>query len=192
MNDRQQNNGQQKNRTNKIGHRGHKHNNKKNFSNKKRNPQSASAGASSSASGGSSRNRRPKSLTPSRILQKYENLMEQHLIARKKYFEIYGRITGKQFEKVESNFNTTLTAISDFLKTLKDWQKEILDKKLNFYPEDRQYSSTHNLEPVGESVDYEGDFEDPHLLPTQKNHQWSHDTEESVGTYEDYKKYKGL
>lgn len=138
------------------------------------------------------RNRRPKSLTPNRILQKYENLMEQHAIARKKYFEMHGRIAGKQLQKVENNFTKTLVAIKDFVEGLKDWQKEILDKKLNFYPEDRQFSTTHELEPVGDKVDFDGEFEDPHLLETQKNHQWSNDTEESSGSMEDYNKYKGI
>lgn len=172
------NNRRRRNPNNKGGNRGPKHNNNKgNFKGKRNN---------------NNRNRRPKSLTPSRILQKYENLMEQHIIARKKYFEVFGRITGKQFAKVENNFNRTLKAIVDYKNSLKDWQKEVLDKKLDFYPEDRQYSTTHELEPVGDQVEFEGTFEDPHLLPTQKDHQWSNDTEESSGTMEDYKAYKGI
>ena len=75
---------------------------------------------------------------------------------------------------------------------LKDWQKEVLDKKLDFYPADRQFTTTHDLEPVGDEVSFEGDFEDPHLLPTQKNHEWTTDTEESSGTYDDYNAYKGI
>jgi len=176
------NNRRKKNPNSKSSNRGPKHNSKN----------ASATGSSKESKKNSNRNRRPKSLTPSRVLQKHENLMEQHIIARKKYFEMYGRITGKQFDKIEQNFNKTLKAIVDYKNTLKDWQKEVLDKKLDFYPADRQFTSTHDLEPVGDEVSFEGDFEDPHLLPTQKNHEWSTDTEESSGTYDDYKAYKGI
>ncbi len=176
------NNRRKKNPNNKNSNRGPRHNNKK--------PAAASGGYKGKRN--SNRNRRPKSLTPSRVLQKYENLMEQHAIARKKYFEVFGRITGKQFDKVQQNFNKTLKAIVDYKNSLKDWQKEVLDKKLDFYPPDRQYTTTHELEPVGDEVPFEGDFEDPHLLVTQKEHEWSNDKEESSGTYDDYKAYKGI
>lgn len=169
------NNRRRRNPNNKGGNRGPKHNKNNNYNNKRN----------------SNRNRRPKSLTPSRILQKYENLMEQHVIARKKYFEVFGRITGKQFQKIENNFNRTLKAIVEYKDSLKDWQQEVLDKKLNFYPKDTQYSQAHQDEQALE-VEFEGIFEDPHLLPTQKEHLWSNDTEESVGTIDDYKAYKGI
>ena len=177
------NNKKRRNNNNRNRNRNNKHNNRNNGN-------SGAGGYKSKRQG--NRNRRPKSLTPSRILQKYENLMEQHAIARKKYFEMYGRVEGKQLNRVEHNFQKTLVAIKEFVDSLKDWQKEVLDKKLNFYPEDRQYSSTHDLEPVGDQVDFEGEFEDPHLLETQKNHEWSNDTEQSEGTMDDYNKYKGI
>lgn len=139
-----------------------------------------------------SRNRRPKTLTPARILQKYDNLLDQHIVARRKFFEVHGRVSGKQLEKIEHNFNKTLKALYEYRDTLqKDWQQEVLKEKVDLYPEDRQFTQTHQLEPVGDAVDFEGDFEDPHLLPTQKATEWANDTEESVGTMEDYNKYKG-
>lgn len=160
--------------------------------NSKRSPSKSSNKAKNFNSSGSGRNRRPKSLTPNRVVQKYENLMEQHVIARKKYFEMHGRVSGKQLEKIEKNFNRTLLAIFEFKDSLKPWQKDVLDNKFNLYPEDRQYSRTHDLAPSGEPVDFQGKFEDPHLLESQKNHQWTSDTEESQGTIDDYNKYKGI
>ena len=139
-----------------------------------------------------SRNRRPKTLTPARILQKYDNLLDQHIVARRKFFEVHGRLTGKQLEKVEHNFNKTLKALYEYRDSLqKDWQKEVLKEIAVLYPEDRQFTTTHELEPIGESVPFEGEFEDPHLLPTQKATEWASDTEESIGTMDDYKQYKG-
>lgn len=152
----------------------------------------ASGGAKTGAGKAQNRNRRPKSLTPARILQKYDNLLEQHIVARRKYYEMHGRAQGRQLEKIESNFMKTLDSLRRFEEGLKDWQLEVLKDKIDSYPADRQYSATHGLEPKGEDVPFSGEFEDPHLLPTQKEADFSEDTEESVGTIEDYKTYKGL
>ena len=153
---------------------------------------STSAGGSTGSSKGQNRNRRPKSLTPARILQKYDNLMEQHIVARRKYFEMHGRAQGKQLDKIEANFQKSLDSLRRFEEGLKDWQLEVLKEKIDAYPEDRQFSSTHDLSPKGEEVSFSGEFEDPHLLPTQIEADFSGDTEESIGTMEDYKNYKGL
>lgn len=138
-----------------------------------------------------SKNRRPKTLTPSRIIQKYDNLMEQYIIARNKFFNIFGRNSTKQLSKVEKNYHTSLHNLRKFELELKeDWQRDVLNNKVNGLPEDRQYSTEHGLEPKGEQVSHVGEFEDPHLLPTQKATNWAEDTEESEGTMEDYKRYK--
>lgn len=139
----------------------------------------------------SNKNRRPKTLTPARVLQKYDNLLEQHLIARKKYSEVHGRLAGKQLAKVVANLEKSRKNLYNYESTLNlDWQKEVIAKRVNLYPEDRQFSTTHELEPVGDEVSFEGDFEDPHLLPAQIDNSWSDDTEESSGSMEDYEKYK--
>ena len=85
-----------------------------------------------------------------------------------------------------------MEAIRRFETNLKDWQIEVLKEKIDRYPADRQFSATHGLEPKGEEVPFAGDFEDPHMLPTQIEADYSNDTEESIGTIEDYKNYKGL
>lgn len=139
----------------------------------------------------SSKNRRPKSLSPSRVLQKYDNLLEQHLIARKKYFEMHARVGGKQLEKIKSNLERTLEELRKFERSSKDWQQELLNQKINPYPEDNQFSSEHEL-PEVEYVPFDGDYDDPHLLVTQKSQDWSEDTQESEGTMEDYYNYKGI
>jgi hypothetical protein len=138
----------------------------------------------------SNKNRRPKALTPSRILQKYDNMMEQYITSRKKYFELYGRSAVKQIGKVKKNYDTALKTIRDFEINLVDWQKEVLDKKINSYPHDREYTKVNNIEPVGDTVAFTGTFEDPHLLDCQKAEKWAEDTEESSGSIEDYQKYK--
>ncbi len=138
------------------------------------------------------KNRRPKTLTPSRILQKYDNLLEQYLVARKKFNDVYGRGKEKQLEKVERNYQQALKNLRAFENGLLDWQKEVLKGKIDAYPADRQYTTEHNLEPKGDEVSFVGEFEDPHLLESQKGHEWTSDSEETEGTMDDYYKYKGI
>ena len=170
---------------NKNRRRGRNHNRPNNNNTKKTN-------SNSRRKGGQNRNRRPKSLSPIRILQKYDNLMEQYIVARKKFFELFGRANGKQLDKAQSNYDKTLRDLRNFESGLKDWQKEVLQKKVDMYPMDLHYSSLNSIEPKAEMVPFSGEFEDPHLLPTQKAEDWQADTEESVGTMDDYYHYKGI
>lgn len=140
-----------------------------------------------------SKNRRPKKLTPTRVLIKYQNLMDQYLTARKKFFDIHGVKNPQQVAKAERNYKQSLNELREFEHKLEeDWQKEILQQNLDHYPEDRQYSSEHNLAPVGDEVSFVGEFEDPHLLADQKTGAWNEDTEESSGSMDDYYAYKGI
>lgn len=139
------------------------------------------------------KSRRPKSLTPSRILIKYDNLMEQYLQARKKFFEIFGRGKEKQLAKAQNSYQNALKSLREYESGLKeDWQKDVLKGKIDGLPADRQFTTEHNLEPKGDEVSFVGEFEDPHLLPTQKASDWSKDTEESEGSMNDYYAYKGI
>ena len=166
--------------------------NKQQKNNKNRRPFNKNRRFNNKKNSGNKSNRRPKSLTPNKILSKYDNLLEQYVIARRKFFELFGRGSDKQIDKVKRNYDTSLNNLRDYEKKLEDWQKEILDKKTNSLPEDRQYSTTHNLGSEGDSVAFIGEFEDPHLLPTQKETNWSQDSEESEGSMDDYYNYKGI
>ena len=73
-----------------------RHHNRNRKNNRNNNQQNASGGGGGNRKRNFNRNRRPKSLTPSRIIQKYDNLMDQYLVARKKFFEIFGRNSTKQ------------------------------------------------------------------------------------------------
>lgn len=168
-------------------------NNKKRY-HKRRRPKKSNnelkAKSSESSNKKHNRNRRPKALSPTKISQKYDNLLEQYLIARKKYFEMYARAKGQALTKINNNYMRTLKAVFTFKDNLNDWQKESLDKKLELYPEDNQYTKEHNL-PLEGKVEIENDqIEDIHLTEIQKSTSYKDDTEESSGTMDDYKKYK--
>lgn len=170
-------------------------NKRRRYNNKKKKKPSAASSettvnAKEPSNANKNRNRRPKALSPSKIAQKYDNLVEQNLIARKKYFEMYARAKGQAYQKITGNYMRTLRAVFNFKSTLNEWQQETLDKKLELYPEDNQYTTTHNLPLTGE-VEVENDqIEDIHLNENQKLASYKDDTEESTGSIEDYKKYK--
>ncbi|MCT4640796.1 MAG: hypothetical protein N4A33_00765 [Bacteriovoracaceae bacterium] len=165
-------------------------NNNKNFKKKKYYKKKKSQNSSPNGQKKSgNKNRRPKAMSPGKVLQKYDNLLEQHLIARKKYFEMYARAKGSTLDKITKNYNKTLKDVFNYRNSLNEWQKEALDKKLDLYPQDNQFSQEHGLPLVGE-VELEDKEFDIHLLESQTGHNFSEDTEQSTGTMDDYNKYK--
>lgn len=157
--------------------------------NRQRNPQ-----ASQNAQGaqGNNPNRQGPGSSFDKVFRRYEYLQEQHCIARRKHFENYYKTEGSQRDRAEKNFYSTLEQLRDYVSTLSAEQKEAFEKKYNGYPTDTEYSRVHGLPEQAERVKFADKFEDPHLLKSQTEVDFSSDTEESVGTIEDYNKYKGL
>ncbi len=147
---------------------------------------------------GSNRNRSRggRVLTSSQVLVKYDNLLEQHLITRKKYYEYFNRVDDRQLYKLEKNFYDSIEHLRRFEETLEPWQREALEKrKTERYKLDLTYSNNRGWNPEEiAKADYQPDEnEDPHFKDSQKEafEEYREDTEESVGTYEDYLKLKG-
>jgi hypothetical protein len=148
--------------------------------------------------GGGNRSRRPSGrvLTSNQVLVKYDNLLEQHLITRRKYYEYFNRVDDRNLRRLENNFFDSIEHLRKFEATLEPWQREVLEKrKTERYKLDLTYSSNRELPQDA----YKGevptkDFEDPHFKDSQKEafEEYKEDDEESVGTFEDYLKLKGL
>ena len=106
-------------------------------------------------------------------------------------------MTWQELVKLEKNYYQTLDNLRRFEETLKPEEKELFLKNFKELDPDQTYSLNRNLpldntqQPV-ETQNEDEPVEDPHLLMSQKNESFSQDTEESVGTIEDYKKIKGL
>ncbi len=133
-----------------------------------------------------------KPLSGGRIIQKYDNLQDQHLQARKKYFEMYHRIDDRGLEKLKRIFDETLDNLRRFEEKLEDWQKETLAKKIDAYKLDTIYSEGHETGLLGDNVP-DGPFKNPHVTDAQINRDnYANDREETMGTIEDYEKYKDL
>ncbi|MCO4795643.1 MAG: hypothetical protein KC493_18130, partial [Bacteriovoracaceae bacterium] len=140
------------------------------------------------------RRKRPsENLSPlEKLFRKYENLQEQHLVARKKYFELFHRADPRQKTKLEFNFTKTIKEVRDFEASLEGADKENFIKKYHGLVLDTDYTAARDMSIEGDEVSFEGNFDDPHYLPSQSESTFQADTEESSGNMEDYLKYKGL
>ena len=136
-------------------------------------------------------------LTTNQVLVKYDNLLEQHLITRRKYFEYFNRVDYRQLKKLEYSFYDSVEHLRRFENNLEPWQREVLEKrKTERYKLDLTYSNNRgwNPEEIAKADFQPDENEDPHFKDTQKEafEEYKDDTEESSGTYEDYLKLKGL
>jgi hypothetical protein len=125
-------------------------------------------------------------------VQKYLNLLEQHLTSRRKYFEDFDRDDGRHRKRLERNFFNTIEQLRAFESRLDARQKEALLNHVERYRKDHTYSSNHEISPEAEAVEPEGDFPDPHFtaLQIEAFKLYAEDREESSGTMDDYEAYK--
>jgi len=125
-----------------------------------------------------------------KFINSYFSFYEQYLAARRKFFEAFGR--GKATKKLKDNYYRGLDKLRKFEEALTPEQVEIFRKyfpKLNY---ETTYSENRGIDDVGKLEVLEGAAEDPHFLASQMQSDYADDTEESVGTIDDYKTYKGL
>jgi hypothetical protein len=146
---------------------------------------------------GSRGRRGGRPLTSNQVLVKYDNLLEQHLITRRKYYEYYNRVDERQLFRLEKNFFDSIEHLRRFEANLEPWQREALEKrKTERYKLDLTYSGNRgwNPEEIAKADFQPDENEDPHFKESQKEafEEYKEDTEESEGTYEDYLKMKGL
>ena len=126
-----------------------------------------------------------------RLVEKYINLLDQHLVARRKFHDLYYRADDPQLNKLEKNFYSTLNEMRDFEEKIAPELKESFEKRINGLKPDQTYSINHNIDLDYKPVEVEiSKIDDPHLLQSQIKANYSEDAEESMGTLEDYNKYK--
>ena len=103
------------------------------------------------------------------VVKKYENLLDNHLNARKKYYEMYYRADDNQRKKLENNFYRTLDQLREFEQKLNTDQKEFFESKYDGLEPDATYSSNREIPFDSEIKMEEIQIDDIHLLPTQKS-----------------------
>ena len=131
-------------------------------------------------------------LSVERIYEKYLNLLDQHVIARRKYHDLFYRADPAQKNKLERNFYNTLNDIREFEAKLAPDMKILFEKRNNGYEYDRTYTSNHAIGIEGDEVPKDLPPAEPHYLQSQIAADYKEDTEESVGSAEDYLKYKNF
>jgi hypothetical protein len=145
----------------------------------------------------SARRRPGRVLTINQVMVKYDNLLEQHLVMRKKYFEYFNRVDDKQLKRLEKNFFDSIDHLRRFEDQLEPWQKEALEKRrTERYQPDLTYSLNRgwNPEEIRLSEFAPDENEDPHFKDSQREafEEYKEDKEESEGSFEDYLNYKGI
>ena len=127
-----------------------------------------------------------------RVYEKYLNLLDQHLIARRKYHDLFYRADPAQKNKLERNFYNTLNDIREFENRLAPDVRDLFEKRNNGLQPDRTYTSNRDMPVEGDEVPADLPPADPHYLQSQRQASYKDDVEESVGTPEDYLRYKNL
>lgn len=160
-------------------------------------PQQNSNQGSHQSSGNRSRRPNGRVLTSNQVLVKYDNLLEQHLVTRRKYYEYFNRVDERQLYRLEKNFFDSIEHLRRFEHTLEPWQREALEeRKTERYRIDSTYSDNRGWDPltIPEVEVKPEEIEDPHFKDSQKEAfvEYQDDTEESEGSFEDYLKLKGL
>ncbi|MCE3013922.1 MAG: hypothetical protein LW878_12740 [Proteobacteria bacterium] len=157
--------------------------------------QQGSAGSAESRNQSFRRSRRRRSgrpLSPAQVVQKYLNLLEQHLTNRRKYWEDFDRDDGRHRKKLERNFFASIEQLRRFEEKLDGRQRAALLQHVERYNPDSTYSKNHELPFEAEKVSFEGEFEDPHFTEEQIEafKAYAQDREETMGTMDDYVAYK--
>jgi hypothetical protein len=106
---------------------------------------------------------------------------------RKKFFDAFDPENPKGSRSAENNFYDALERLRKFEERLTPLEKSVIAPLLKL---EKTYSQNHSLPFEGEI--FKGEVEDPHFLKSQASVDYSVDNEESVGTWEDYKSYKGI
>lgn len=126
------------------------------------------------------------------VRSKYLSFVEKHVEARRKYYDFFYRADPNQLRKLEREFVESQAQLLAFEESLNPKDREQLHRDYGGKPEDRVYSSNHEISPDPVEVSTQANYDDPHVLESQKRADFKDDREESVGTIEDYKKLKGL
>jgi hypothetical protein len=137
-------------------------------------------------------NNGPMGINIERIYEKYLNLLDQHLIARRKYHDLFYRADPGQKNKLERNFYNTLNDIRDFESKLAPEARELFEKRNNGLSPDNIYTTNHEIPVIGENPPPETEWADPHFTYSQQQADYAGDKEESAGSLDDYLKYKNL
>lgn len=138
------------------------------------------------------RSNRKRNIPTREVFSAYLEQLSRYLTARSQYFQAHRGVMNKKVRKAYDIYERALSSLRSFEGKLKPWQKEEFSKRKNSFPEDNEFSTKHPEAEQAQEVSSETDNQAIfyHELISQKESNYSEDTEESSGTIEDYQKYK--
>ncbi len=160
--------------------------------NRRRNNNNSKARSNNRYRRGNKKFQNKKPLSPEeKFLRKYEFMIRTHDEARKSFFEQFHRVDDYKRRKLELAFWKAGDELREFESKLTEQEKDLIAKsKYKPYKLDSVYSENHNADAESPP---EGPFDDPMMLESQiRRDKFLDDAEESKGSIDDYKKYKGL
>ncbi len=134
------------------------------------------------------------------VVRQYYQLLEDHMKARKNFYELYFRVDHNKLDKLEDDYHRTQLEMIKFEYRLSDWELQKLSHQVDFYPEDNDYSRTRpeEIEEYKKQVEFLLDEKNDERLPPlfyhtetkqKSRNSYRDDREESKGTSEDYLSY---
>lgn len=124
-----------------------------------------------------------------KLTRRYMTLVDQLQLARRKYYNEFHHHDPNRVRKLRRLFEKASEELHKFISELSpDKASAVLKERL----EDKAYSSLHNISTLGDIPPNQDEIQDPHLLKTQSESNFEEDEEESVGTMDDYRSYKGI
>ena len=123
------------------------------------------------------------------IIKTYSNLFNQYVTDRKTYFDAFNNAPEGKIGHYRDRFYNSLNKLRNFEESLDHDQRYSLQKAFPELELDLTYSTNKNV-TSGDNRPSDDQEENPHLLPNQVDHSFSDDSEQSVGTIEDYNNYK--
>ncbi len=128
------------------------------------------------------------------IFKRYDTLFEQYINSRKKFFESCQKLNDNHKKKTEQIYIEGLRQLRQFEKSLSHWQLAKLQERSSIGKSVTLYQETHNQEPADVKNEVVQERSGPHVTKEQlaAAEVLKKDLEESAGTINDYKAYKGL
>ena len=135
-------------------------------------------------------NNRGQSSGPDKITKTYYVFIEKIQIARRKYYDDFHHQDPNRVNKLRRNFERAIQELREWEEKLTSDQKQVIAKTDNL---DLTYSTLKEISPVGIDEVGEEETKGPHFIKVQEEAiaKFSKDEEESVGTMDDYRSYKG-
>lgn len=122
-----------------------------------------------------------------KLQKRYLQLIEQHRINRKKYYDEFHHHDPNRVRKLRNAFERSGNELFQFAEKLSEDNRKII---LREQPTIDEYADNRSISPIGEILVAKENIEDPHFLQTQQDASFSQDKEESIGTMDEYRAYK--